>query len=128
MRCLDASYLIDLVKGEPDAVAKARTLDEASEEVYIAAPALTEVLQGAYFKGGSTLRETLDILASATVLDIDARVADEAGRIGADLLRRGTTVATVDLLIAATAKVNGCVLVTRDAAFTRIPNLAVETY
>src|SRR5438445_1799687 len=128
MRCLDSSFVIDLVKGEAGAVARARSLDDAHEKPSIAAPALAEVLQGAYYKGGGILAKTLELLASLDVLGTDERVAAEAGRIGAELLRRGAGVPTVDLLIAATAKLHQQVLVTRDAAFQRIPDLAVETY
>lgn len=128
MRCLDSSFIIDLVKGEEGAVTRARAFDDAGEKPTIAAPALAEVLQGAYFKGGEILAKTFELLASLDVLGVDERIAAEAGRIGAELLRRGATVPTVDLLIAATAKMSQQVLVTRDSAFQRIPDLAVETY
>ena len=48
--------------------------------------------------------------------------------MGAERLRRGTALSVVDLLIAATAKVNQGILVTRDAAFGGIPGLAVQAY
>jgi predicted nucleic acid-binding protein len=128
VRCLDSSFVIDLVKGEAGAAAKARALDDAHEKPSIAAPALAEVLQGAYYKGGAILAKTLELLASLDVLEIDDQVAAEAGRLGAELLRRGASVPTVDLLIAAAAKLSQQILVTRDVAFQRIPDLAVETY
>lgn len=128
MRCLDASFVIDLVKGEVSAVRKAKTLDDAGERLAIPAPALAEVLVGAYFRGGLVLRKTLELLSGLDVLLVDAGAAEEAGRIGAELLRRGTALPTVDLLIAAVAKSNRRVLVTRDDAFARIPDLAVEAY
>ena len=128
MRCLDASFVIDLVKGAVSAARKAKTLDDARERLAIPAPALTEVLGGAYFRGGPVLRKTLELLSGLDVLPVDEGAAEEAGRIGAELLRRGTALPTVDLLIAAVAKSNRRILVTRDDAFSRIPYLAVEAY
>ncbi len=128
MRSLDAGFLVDLLKGEGAAVEKARELQASGEHLSIAAPALAEVLIGANFRGGRTLSKTWEVLSSVDVLDVDATVAAEAGRIGAELLRRGIAFATVDLLIAAAAKVHQHILVTRDAAFSRIPGLAVEAY
>ena len=128
MRCLDAAFLVDLLKGEEAAVRKAKELEASGEHLSIAAPALAEVLVGANFQGGRNLSKTWEILSAFEVLDVDATVAAEAGRMGAELLRRGEAIATLDLLIAAAAKVHQQILVTRDVAFSRIPGLAVEAY
>ncbi|MEK6988074.1 MAG: type II toxin-antitoxin system VapC family toxin [Candidatus Thermoplasmatota archaeon] len=61
-------------------------------------------------------------------LEVDAAVAGEAGRLGAELLRRGQGLPTTDLLIAAAARLHGHVLVTRDTDFQRVPGLAIEGY
>ena len=122
------SFLVDLLKGEGAAVQKAKELYASGERLSIAAPALAEVLIEANFQGGGNLSRSLEILSAFEVLDVDASVAAEAGRIGAELLRRGEAVATLDLLIVAAAKVHQHVLITRDAAFSRIPGLAVEAY
>lgn len=128
MRCLDSTFLIDLLKGDAPATAKMKEIEALGEPVSLAAPSLTELLLGAHFKGGALLRDTLDLVARVDVLEVDARVAAEAGRLGADLLRRGQGLPTTDLLIAAAARLHGHVLVTRDTDFTRIPGLAVEGY
>lgn len=128
MRCLDATFLIDLVRGDPGARERAQAWDRSGEPLSIAAPALAEVLRGAYFRGGTSLRTLLDRLSGMEVLATDAAAAEEAGRLGAELLRRGVALATVDLLIAATAKVSQQVLVTRDRSFSQVPGLVVETY
>ena len=128
MRCLDTSFLIDLVKGVPSAADKARAMDAAGERLSVAAPVVTEILRGAYFRGGKELKQTLELLASLDVLDVDDEVAAEAGRMGAELLKRGTDIGTVDLLIAAVAKLNRQILITRDKTFFGIPDLAVESY
>ncbi|MGI0148275.1 MAG: type II toxin-antitoxin system VapC family toxin [Thermoplasmata archaeon] len=128
MRCLDSTFLIDLLKGDAAATAKMKELEALSEPVSMAAPSLTELLLGAHFKGGALLRDTLDLVARVDILDVDAEVAAEAGRLGAELLRRGQDLPTTDLLIGAAARLRGQVLVTRDTDFARIPGLAVEGY
>lgn len=128
MRCLDRAFLIDLPKGDAAAVAKMREMERLGEAVSLPAPCLTEVLIGAHYKGGALLRGTLDVLANLEILEADEAVAGEAGRLGADLLRRGESLPTTDLLIAACARLRGQILVTRNGDFARIPGLAVESY
>jgi predicted nucleic acid-binding protein len=128
MRCLDATFLIDLLHEDRDAVRKAEDLRGSGERLSVPAPVLTEVLIGAHFRGGASLRKTLEVLAGFDVLDVDATVAAEAGRLGAEMLRKGVTVTTVDLLIATAARLSQHILVTRDVVFSRIPGLAVEAY
>lgn len=128
VRCLDSTFLIDLLRGDEAAAAKMREIEALGEGVSLPAPCLAEILLGAHFKGGDLLRDTLDVVARLDVLEVDAAVAGEAGRLGADLLRRGQALPTTDLLIAAAARLGGQVLVTRDTDFARIPGLAVEGY
>lgn len=128
MRCLDSTFLIDLLKGDPAAASKMREIESLGETVSLPAPCLAEILLGAHFKGGDLLRDTLDMVARLDVLEVDAAVAGEAGRLGAELLRRGQGLPTTDLLIAAAARLSGQILVTRDTDFARIPGLAIEGY
>lgn len=128
MRCLDATFLIDYLAGDRAAVEKAKEWASAGERLTVPAPAVAETLLGAYFEGGSALREALGLLDTLEVLPVDSPVAAEAGRMGAEQLRRGTAVPIVDLLIAAAAKFNQGILISRDSALGRIPGLAVETY
>ena len=128
MRCLDASFLIDLVRAVPEAVRKAESLAASGERLSVAAPALAELLIGAYHRGGEDLRKTLDLVAQLDVVDVDADAAAEAGRLGAELLRRGEAAPMTDLLIAACARLHSLVLVTRDETFARIPGVAAESY
>jgi predicted nucleic acid-binding protein len=128
VRCLDSTFLIDLLKGNPSATAKMKEIESLGEQATIAAPALTEILTGAHFKGGPVLTDTLDLVSRLEVLEVDAQVASEAGRLGGELLRRGESLPTTDLLIAAASRLRQQVLVTRDSDFRRIPGLAVEGY
>ncbi len=128
MRCLDSSFIVDLLAGDPAALRKAKELEEAGERLCIAAPAMAEVMMAAHFRGGRYLRKALELVAGLEVLAADGLVAAEAGELGAELLPRGEHPAAADLLIAASVRLHRKVLLTRDKGFSSIPGLAVETY
>jgi len=72
-------------------------------------------------------RQGLDLLLRDFVLlPIDEQAANRAGELGAELHDHGTTLATPDLLIAATAMVHNLAVVTNNVQhFTRVPGLTV---
>lgn len=59
---------------------------------------------------------------------ISEGVADHYAVIKREMASRGTSLAENDLWIAATASDLGATLVTRDSAFSRIPDLAIEDW
>lgn len=128
MRCLDATFLVDYSRGKPAAVERVRELTEMGEDLATPAVAMTEVLIGANYRGGRQLARTLEFLESLAVLPFDITVAAEAGRMGADALRRGSPIRGHDLLVAATARHHRAILVTRDGVFAGVSGLAVESY
>lgn len=128
MVSLDATFLVDLLAGRQEAVAKAQELVEREEPLEVAPPALAEVLVGANFAGGRYLEKTLELARNLTLLEFDDLTCEEAGRIGADMLRRGSRMAWMDLLIAAVTKRHRRRLLTRDSGFARVPGLVVESY
>ena len=128
MRCFDSTFLIDYVRGDADAVGKLRDLVESGERLSTPSVAAAEVLVGAHFRGRGELSRTLEFLDRLEILPFDLAEATEAGRIGAEALRRGTPLAGTDLLVAATARHRGGILVSRDGVFSQVPGLAVEAY
>jgi tRNA(fMet)-specific endonuclease VapC len=119
---------LDLLENEPGAVRRAGALDTSGDHLTIAAPALQEVLEGAYRRGGRYLERAREMLGRFEVLEIGREEADEAARMGADCLARGQAVPHMDLLIAAASRKHGQILISRDLDFSRIPGLAVESY
>lgn len=128
MVSLDSSFLIDLLSGERRAVDKARELDQAGEPKYVTPPAASEVLLGAYHLGAAYLARTKALLGSLPMLPFDRESVEEAGRLGSELLRRGTPVSHGDLYVAAVTKRHGERLLTNDRDFARVPGLLVEAY
>jgi tRNA(fMet)-specific endonuclease VapC len=128
MRCLDSTFLVDFMRGEGSAVDKIRELREASERLTTPAVAAAELLIGAHYRGGRDLTRTLELLDQLDILPFDRAEAAEAGRLGAESMRRGAPLVGNDLLVAATASCHRGILVSRDSVFSMAPGLAVESY
>ncbi|MFQ6013441.1 MAG: PIN domain-containing protein [Thermoplasmata archaeon] len=128
MVSLETTFLVDLRRGDPAAVAKARELEAAGETKCVTPPVAAELFLGAYRFGTEHVVRTQSLLASLVWLDMDREACEEAGRMGAELLARGEAIGAADLFIAATSKRHGHRLLTRDRAFPRVPGLTVEAY
>ncbi len=128
MRCLDASFCFDLLRGEDGVAERARAFEREEERLAIPAPALAEVLRAGYRRGGRFLARILELVRRLEVLPLDEHSADEAGRLGGECDRRGRPLSTVDLLIAGIARTHGATLVTRDVGFQNAAGLRLETY
>jgi len=128
VKCVDAAFCIDLVNGAPGAVAKAAELDSTDERLAIPAPALTEFLVGAFHQGGRRLSQALALVSELEVLDVTEPISIEAAREGGECARRGETVGTMDLLVAATARHHHAHVLSRDTDFARISGVILETY
>lgn len=128
MVSLGSSFLIDLLAGEPGAVSRAAELDRSSEPRFLTAPAASVVLIGAYRLGGSYFERTRALVDGLPLLAFDRAGYHQAGRLGAELLKRGTPLGQGDLFVAAISMRYGERLLTNDRAFSGVPGLAVETY
>ena len=128
MANLDSSFLIDLLDGDPAAVAKAAQLDREGIARFITAPAAAEVLIGGFLLGGNYLARTQQLVDALPVLPFDREACHRAGELGAELLRRGTPISQSDLFIAALSMRHGESLISRDRAFSRVPGLLLEPY
>lgn len=67
-----------------------------------------------YRKNEKRVHEIDDFLGELSIVEFDDECAREFGRIHATLTARGMPMGRVDLMIAATAVVNGFILVTHD--------------
>jgi predicted nucleic acid-binding protein len=128
MYCLDSTFCIDLANGVPGAFDKARELDQRKERLTLAAPGLTEFLVGAFAQGGKRLARALEFVSQLEVLDVTEPLAVDAARLGGECARRGSSVGSLDLIVAAVAKHHRATILTKDSDFSRIPGIAVETY
>lgn len=68
-------------------------------------------------------------LDNIQILDFDELACEQYGKIAAHLARMGTPIGDMDMLIAATAQVNGLAICTRNGThFRMVPGLIVIEY
>lgn len=128
MVSLDSTYLIDLLRNVPGAVARLDKFERDYEPRCVTPPAAAEVLVGAHRFGGKSLLAAHELLHSLQWLEFDREACELAGQIEAELIERGTPLGASDLFIAAISLRHGHRLLTRDGAFARVKGLQVETY
>ena len=99
-------------------------------EVFLAAVTLGELYYGAAKSGRAQQNMArIDEFASGrTTLPCDVATAREYGRLKAQLRAKGRPLPENDLWIAATARLHGLALVTRDSHFHAVEDLAVEIW
>lgn len=133
MKAVDTTFIIDLLRGDMDAIEKAEEFDEVGGAATTAVN-LFEISYGIYrsrhIDRERRLSEVERLFSRMDVFPLDARAAVEAGRILGALSREGEMIDVLDGMIGAIIVVNGCdTIVTRNVDhFNRIPDLNVETY
>ncbi|CEF20101.1 hypothetical protein XACJK2_p290009 [Xanthomonas citri pv. citri] len=70
----------------------------------------------------------MELLRRVDVLPWDGAVMERYGSVRADLEKQGKALGSLDMLIAAHALETDSVLVTNDAAFSRVVGLTVEDW
>jgi toxin FitB len=130
---LDTNAISEWVKPRPDP-GIAQWLDEVDEDrTYLSVITLGELRKGVDRLADGRRRARLDRwLASelpdrfgGRMLPVDAAVADEWGRLLARTENAGTPVGGTDALVAATAKVHGLQVVTRNVGHFRDAGVGV---
>jgi tRNA(fMet)-specific endonuclease VapC len=128
---LDTSFLIDLMRGDEDAVEKARDLEENLVQQRLSSMTLFELYYGvARSNQTEAERQTVeDVLASKPVYPADAAVMRKAGRLSGELMNEGNAVGDGDVIIGATAAILDERVLTRNVEdFERLDNIQIEQY
>ena len=130
MACLETTFLIDLLRGEPKIKELKDELDKTEISLSVAAPSVMEIWTGAAMsRFSSKEKERIkELMSSLSVLPLNEKSAMEAGEIEAGLLKTGTIIETEDIMIAAIARSNGEKVVTRDQHYAKIPGLTIIKY
>lgn len=128
---LDTSFLIDLMRGDEDAVEKARDLEENLVQQRLSSMTLFELYYGVARSNQSEAeRQTVeDVLASKPVYPADAAVMRKAGRLSGELMNDGNTVGDGDVIIGATAAILDEPVLTRNVKdFEGFDDIQIEQY
>jgi predicted nucleic acid-binding protein len=114
---VDTSAWIDFFR-DRDPLARAVDALLEANEVALCGPVITELRRG--LRSRIERARVLPLLDGCHLLDQPPALWEEAGELGALLGRRGATVKSLDLLIAAYALSHGVAVLTRDADFERM--------
>lgn len=126
---LDTNLCIRVLRDRPAAVRQRFNLE--ADGLAISSVVLAELLHGAAKSARpvENRNEVEKFAARLDVLPFDARAADHAADIRANLERRGQTIGAYDLLIAGHARSLGLVVVTGNLAeFERVEGLRCEDW
>jgi predicted nucleic acid-binding protein len=131
--CIDTTVLIDEFRARGDLTAPVNRalLAHAAETLIVPVAAAGEFLDGAAMVSLVRFQQTLKLLRLRRVVPADLELAREYGRLVSDLRQRKLLVGRShnDLWIAATARVHGAALLTRNEAdFEGIKSLEVICY
>lgn len=129
MPVADTSFIIDLMRRDPDALACYRAYEEKGVVLFTTGISALELYKGAFVSGNKANREKVKALLSLfIVLPVDESVYEIFGRISAGLCRAGKPIGDFDEVIAAIALCNDRAIITRDRHFETIPRLSVIAY
>lgn len=126
--CLESDFIINLLKGDSDAV----QLYEEIRNALLAITAVTsvtlfEILRGEE-KNPSKIEKFEELRKRLEVLPFGEREAEEASQIVKKIHQNGFNIGTDDLLIGATAKTNGAILISNDNNYQKIDGLQLRNY
>lgn len=119
------------MRGDEDAVAKARDLEENLVQQRLSSMTLFELYYGvARSTQLADERQTVeDVLASKPVHPADAAVMRKAGRLSGELMNDGNAVGDGDVILGATAAILDEPVLTRNVKdFERFDDIQVEQY
>lgn len=127
---LDTNICIYIIKHKPESVYR-RLMKIRPEDVCISSITYSELSYGvekSEQKDRNRLALTL-MLSNIEILEFDTAAAEEYGNIRARLEKTGTSIGSLDMLIAAHAKASGCTLVTNNLKeFSRVEGLKAENW
>ena len=129
MPIADTSFVVDLMRRNPGALARYEEYEQAGIALQTTAVTALELYKGAFCSGTEDNRGKIAALLDLfTVLPVDETMYETFGRISAALAHRGAAIGDFDEVIAAIALTYDGEIITRDRHFSRIPNLKVISY
>jgi tRNA(fMet)-specific endonuclease VapC len=127
----DTAFLIDVMRADEKALAKAKGLEAESTPVLVGAPTIFELYVGVGLSVKSVEEKgrVLEVLGSLTTLPLDQRSATRGGLIYAQRSREGVEMDPEDAMLAGIAVENHETLLTRNRKhFSGVPELKLEPY
>ena len=123
---LDTTWIVEYLRGNPETISRIQELQE--EGLAVSIISVAELYEGVFRSNQPEANEEAlkDFVSAVTVLEVTEDMARRYGEEKARLLRQGTVIGALDLLIAATAQTHDLILLTNDQDFGRIPGLRLS--
>ena len=131
MVCLDTSFLIDFLRGNPAAEKLLLYYEERYEPLTTTPVNAAELFDGAFSPRGKKgeVAKVRGMLERLELLEISTEVCEKYGRLVNELRSKGVPIGDLDTLIASAAMVHRQILVTRDKShFGKVAGLVVESW
>lgn len=127
---LDTTFVVDLIKNQEFALSKLKQLEKENIPYAIASPTIFELWSGliSLEKSEKEKLKVVSLINEQIIFALDAKSAEESGKIDGWLIRNGKMIQPEDCMIAGIAKNNNKTLLTRDSHFDRIGGLKIEKY
>src|SRR3989344_6107118 len=124
--CLESDFIINLLKGDANAVRFYEEIRNATLAITaVTSVTLFEILRGKE-QNLEKVKKFEELREKMTVLSFGEQEAEEASQIEKAIHQRGQEISPLDLLIGATAKINGAILISNDSDYQRIEGLKLR--
>lgn len=125
MVCCETDFLVAVLRGDREAADRVKRLESEGQVVSTTAISVYELMKGALMsaRAEENAGKVKALSKRLRVLPIGEEEAELASTIYTKSVRSGSMMGEFDVLIAAAAKVNGEVLLTRDEAFKGVEGL-----
>ena len=125
---MDTNFIISFLDGKENAVLVYEEIRDAQLTITaIASVVLFEILRGKE-QSQIKIEKFEELRRKLEVLPFGEREAEEAGKTEKAIHKKGLNVDLPDLLIGATAKTHGAILITNDGGFDNFEGLQLRNY
>jgi tRNA(fMet)-specific endonuclease VapC len=132
MYLLDTNILSELIKKHPSPSVLSQLSSKPAHTLFTSSICIMELRFGSVLREDSEIfweKVTQEIISRVNIAPIAEREALSAGNILAELRKKGEIIGLEDVLIAASAVANQCIVVTANIRhFSRIKGLKVENW
>ena len=130
MPVADTSFIVDLIRHDPQALAKLEEMESQGKALSVTPVIALELFEGAYrsFRIEENVKEILAMLSFCDEIAFDMDIYHAFGYLSATLRPHGSPIGDFDQAIAAAALCSDSEIITRDRHFEKIPELKVIGY
>ena len=131
MVCVDTSFLIALIRREPEAERKLESYTQEEEDISTTPICACELFAGAHksAKRDLEIKKVKGLLSRMQLLEFTMQACELFGKIRNEMETAGNPIGDSDIMIASMALAHDQAIITRDVDhFERIPGLSVETW